>query len=45
MKNKDFVLIYLKHMKTCRNMYKVYIWFMIEFSKDIFEKIDYVILF
>ena len=37
MKNEDFVLIYLKYIKIGTNMYEVYVWFMIEFSKNIFE--------
>ena len=44
MKNKNFVFIYFKYIKTCINMYKVYIWFMIEFSKDIFEIFYYIIV-
>ena len=45
MKNEDFVLIYLKYMETCTNKHKIDIWFMTEFSKDIFENLNHIIFF
>lgn len=42
MKNRDLVLIYLKYST---NTYEVYIPFIIEFSKDIFKNLDYIIFF
>lgn len=44
MRSRHFVLIYLKCMKTYTNMYKLCIWFMIKFSKDIFENLDHIIV-